>query len=303
MAHDTHSHHHHHTHNSATGYWPIVLTLGFAVVEAVGGWLSGSLALLGDAGHMVSDALSLGLAWFAAWVGSRPPSRRYTYGFARAEIIAALVNGVAMLLVGTVIVVEAVQRLQVPQPVQGGQVMLIALLGLLVNILVAWQLGKQERNLNTRAALLHVMGDLLGSVAALLAGVIIYFTGWTRIDPLLSMFIVALILYSTFNLLREALRVLMEGVPLGFELEAVAHEMAAQKDVVSVHDVHVWTLSSGSVALSAHVVMHDLAIWSQVLAGLRHVLHEHYDIDHVTLQPELAVVEGIVTWHKNRAAG
>jgi cobalt-zinc-cadmium efflux system protein len=303
MAHDTHSHHHHHTHNSATGYWPIVLTLGFAVVEAVGGWLSGSLALLGDAGHMVSDALSLGLAWFAAWVGSRPPSRRYTYGFARAEIIAALVNGVAMLLVGTVIVVEAVQRLQVPQPVQGGQVMLIALLGLLVNILVAWQLGKQERNLNTRAALLHVMGDLLGSVAALLAGVIIYFTGWTRIDPLLSMFIVALILYSTFNLLREALRVLMEGVPLGFELEAVAREMAAQKDVVSVHDVHVWTLSSGSVALSAHVVMHDLAIWSQVLAGLRHVLHEHYDIDHVTLQPELAVVEGIVTWHKNRAAG
>jgi len=300
MAHDLH---HHHRPSAVTGYWPIVLTLAFAVVEAVGGWFSGSLALLGDAGHMLSDAAALGLAWLGAWIASRPPSHRHTYGFVRAEVIVALINGVAMLLVVLAIGAEAIQRLRVPQPVQGGQVMLIALLGLLVNVAVAWQLGKQGRNLNTRAALLHVMGDMLGSVAALLAGAVVYFTGWTPIDPLLSLFIVALILYSTISLLREALHVLMEGVPFGLELEAVAREMAAQQEVASVHDVHIWTLSSGSVALSAHVVMPDLLAWPRVLAAMREMLHERFDIDHITLQPELLAPPDVpvpVVWRQNK---
>ena len=250
---------------SAAGYWPMVLTLGFAVVEAVGGWLSGSLALLGDAGHMFSDTAALGLAWLGAWMAQRPPSHRHTYGFVRAEVIVALVNGVVMLLVVTAITVEAVQRLRFPQPVHGAPVMLIAFVGLLVNIAVAWQLGRQQKSLNTRAALLHVMGDLLGSIAALLAGAVIYFTGWMPIDPLLSLFIAVLIMFSTLSLLREALHVLMEGVPFELELATVAREMAAQEDVASVHDVHIWTLSSGSVALSAHVVMRDLMAWPRVL--------------------------------------
>jgi len=294
MAHETH----HHSH--VAGYWPVLLTLGFAVVEALGGWYSGSLALLGDAGHMFSDAASLLLAAMGAWVARRPPSSRHTYGLVRAEIIVALVNGVVMLLVITFIAFEAIQRLRVPQPVQGGEVMLIALLGLLVNIAVAWQLGKQEHNLNTRAALLHVMGDLLGSVAALAAGAVIYCTGWTPIDPLLSLFIVALILFSTVNLLREVLHVLMEGVPLNLELEVVARDMAAQGPVASVHDVHIWTLASGNVALSAHVVLPDLLAWPAVLSEMREMLHERFDIDHVTLQPELLSVEGKpapVVWH------
>lgn len=292
------THEHHHTHSSSQ--WPILLTLGFAIVEAIGGWYSGSLALLGDAGHMFSDAAALMLAWIGAWVARRPPSPRHTYGLVRAEVVVALVNGMAMLLVIGSITWEAVARLRHPQPVQGAEVMLIAVLGMLVNIAVAWTLSKQEHNLNTRAALLHVLGDLLGSVAALAAGAVVYFTGWTPIDPLLSLFIVVLILFSTLRLLREVLHVLMEGVPFDLELEEVAQAMARQPGVASVHDVHIWTLASGNVALSAHVVLADLLAWPEMLSELREMLHERFDIDHATLQPELALCADTpepIVWH------
>lgn len=278
-----------HRHGSSTHLnllWPVLLTLGFAFVEAVGGWVTHSLALLGDAGHMFSDSAALALAWFAAWVAQRPPSKRHTYGLARVEVLVALFNGLLMLLIVFGIVQEAIHRLNTPQPVAGGQVMLIAFVGLLVNVGVAYGLNKSEKNINSRAALLHVMGDLLGSVAALAAGGVIYFTGWTAIDPILSIFISVLLLVSTFNLLREAVHVLMEGVPDHIDPDAVELEMSRLPGVNSVHDIHIWTLASGVVALSAHVVLNDLHGWMHVLPDMRDMLDQRYGINHVTLQPE-----------------
>ena len=268
-----HEHGHAHDHGHHLG-WALIFTLGFALVEAVGGWWSGSLALLSDAGHMVTDSFSLGLAAFAAWIARRPPSTRHTYGYVRAEIIAALINGLLMLGVVLFIVIEAVQRLRAPQPVAGGWVMAIAAIGLGVNVVVAWVLSHGGEGLNTRAALLHVLGDLLGSVAALLAGGIIYFTGWMPADPILSLVVVALILMSTIRLLKEALHVLMEGVPPSLNLEEVGQAMARVPGVSSVHDLHIWMLASGRVALSAHVDLPDLGAWPGILAETRQMLHD-----------------------------
>ncbi|MGB9148892.1 MAG: cation diffusion facilitator family transporter [Burkholderiales bacterium] len=266
----------------------LLFTLGFSLVEAVGGWVSHSLALLSDAGHMFSDALSLGLAALAAQLAMRPASARHSYGLVRAEVIAASVNGLLMLGVIVYIVVEAVKRLQAPESVQGFTVMVIAFIGLLVNIIVAVMLSRGEHNLNTRAALLHVMGDMLGSVAALVAGAVIYFTGWLPIDPLLSIFVALLILVSTLNLLREALHVLMEGVPHYLDLQAIGERMAKTAGVSSVHDLHIWTLASGQVALSSHISLNNMDNWAKTLESIRHMLRREYGIEHVTLQPETA---------------
>lgn len=293
-SHDSaHSHAHAHGHAAGRGghvlLAALIVTLGFAAVEAGVGWWAGSLALLGDAGHMFSDAMALGIAAFAAWLSKRPPSPRHSYGLARAEIVAALLNGVLMLAVVIGIVVEAVQRLRAPTPVAGGAVTLIAALGLAVNVAVLWLLSRGEHDdLNRRSAVLHVLGDLLGSVAALLAGAVVYFTGWVAIDPLLSLFICGLIVYSTFQLLREAVHVLMEGVPRHLSLSDVGSAMAQVPGTVSVHDLHIWTLASGRLALSAHVVVRDMGAWTVLLAQQRQLLGERFRIEHVTLQPEVA---------------
>jgi len=290
-AHAGHDHHHHHGGGSHLVLWAaLVLTLGFAAVEAIFGKLAGSLALMGDAGHMVSDGVALGLTAVAAWIARRPPSRIHSYGLGRMEVVAALANGVLMLLVVAGIVFEAIERLRAPESVQGGTVMLVASIGLVLNIAVAWLLSRGEKNLNTRAAFIHVMGDLLGSVAALVAGTVIRFTGWTPIDPILSLFICALIVYSSVRLVREALHVIMEGVPHYLDLAEVGEAMAGlDSGVLSVHDLHIWTLSSGTVALSAHLVVTDLTLWDRILKGQQQMLNERFGIDHVTLQPETGV--------------
>lgn len=284
--HHGHTHHHHH----GAGYsliWALVLTLGFAAIEVIGGLLSGSLALLGDAGHMVSDATALGLAALAAWVARQPRSARHSFGLVRAEVVAALINGIFMLAIVATIAFHAIERLWQPQPVAGGTVMVIAAIGLVVNLIVAAILHRGEQTLNTRAALLHVIGDLLGSVAALFSGVIIYWTGWTPIDPLLSLLICALILHSSVRLLREVLHVIMEGVPPYLTLETVAAAMHEPESVRSVHDLHIWTLSSGMVVLSAHIVIDEMAKWDETLQQLGALLDERFDIQHITLQPEV----------------
>jgi cobalt-zinc-cadmium efflux system protein len=295
MAH-THDHshaghaHHHGSASQLVLWMALLLTLGFAAVEAIAGKLSGSLTLLGDAGHMVSDGVALGLTAVAAWIARRPPSRIHSYGLGRMEVVAALANGVLMLLVVAGIVFEAVDRLRSPESVQGGTVMLVASIGLALNVAVAWLLSRGEKNLNTRAALIHVMGDLLGSVAALAAGAVIHYTGWTPIDPILSLFICALILYSSVRLVREALHVIMEGVPHYLDLAEVGQAMAGlDSGVLSVHDLHIWTLSSGTVALSAHLVVADLSVWERILEAQQQMLNERFAIDHVTLQPETGV--------------
>ncbi len=263
------------------------ITLAYAFVEAAGGLWFDSLALLSDAGHMLSDALALGLAAFAAWLGARPAGQRHSYGFARAEIVAAFVNGLALLLVVVFIAVEAVGRLLDPRPVGGLGVMIIATVGLVLNLVAAFIIGRESHDLNTRAALLHIIGDLIGSVAAITAGAVIFFTGWQPVDPLLSLVIGVLILGSTVRLLREALHVLMEGVPSGLRLDEVVAALKALEGVKTVHDLHVWTISSGSAALSAHVELDDLSRWPVVLESARRMLQGRFDIRHVTLQPEL----------------
>jgi cobalt-zinc-cadmium efflux system protein len=262
------------------------LTLAYAGVEAGVGWWAGSLALVADAGHMVNDAAALTLAAIAAWLARRPASARHSYGFGRAEFLAALVNSLALLILVAWIAVSAVQRLHNPQPVIGEAVSLAAAAGLAINLLVAWLLSRGERNLNVRAALLHVMGDLLGSVATLLSGLVIAFTGWTPIDPLLSLGIGALIVVSSLRLLREALHGLMEGTPFNLAPEAVGRALATVPGVASVHDLHIWSVASEQILLSAHLVVRDLRQWETVLDACHALLAERFAIEHATLQPE-----------------
>lgn len=284
-------HAHHHL-GHAGGYshltGALLFTLSFALVEAMAGYWSGSLALLSDAGHMLTDSTALGLAALAAWLATRPPSPRHTYGLVRLEILAALFNALLMFGLVAFIAIEAVDRFAQPRQVQGGTVTVVAIIGLLVNLGVAWQLSHGEKTLNIRAALLHVMGDMLGSIAALAAGLVITFTGWMPIDPLLSLLVSGLILVSAWRLLGEALNVLLEAVPGHVDIEAVAQDLAALDGVAEVHDLHIWTLSSGKVALSAHMDIHDLADWPRIMTESRQLLGSRHNIGHVTLQPELA---------------
>ena len=291
---DGHAHHGHHGADSGSALvWALVLTLGFAAIEALAGLWSGSLALLGDAGHMVTDSASLGLAAFAVWLGRRPPSQRHTYGLGRVETLAALLNVLFMVIVVAGISVAAIGRILEPVSVNGRAVTLVALIGLSINIGVAWLLMRGEQTMNVRSALLHVIGDLLGSVAALISGVVITFTGWTPIDPILSILICLLILGSSLRLLHEVLTALLEGVPPHLSVAQVGSALAAVPGVNSVHDLHIWTLSSNRVALSAHLIVDQMERWPEVLAAARHVL-QHQGIEHATLQPE--VVAQQVRW-------
>ena len=298
-----HAHHHGHAHGHAHGHshaasrWlplALLLTLGFAGVEAAAGWWSGSLALLGDAGHMLTDAMALGLAALAARFAQRPASPRHSYGLPRLEALAALANSLFMLAVVALLSWQAVLRLMAPREIAGEAVTVVALCGLVLNLVVAWLLTRGESDLNTRAAVLHVMGDLLGSVAALAAGLVIQFTGWTPIDPLLTMLICGLILASTLALLRNVVHTLLEGVPDGLSLAEVGHAMAAVDGVRSVHDLHIWSLDSRRAALSAHLVLTDTRRWPAILEAQRTLLATRFAIDHVTLQPELPAAAPLV---------
>lgn len=283
-----HTHHHHHHGAHATQrrlLLALVITGGFGLIELGGGLWTGSLALISDAGHMFTDAAALLLAVIANVVGQRPADQRQSYGYARAEVIGALVNSVAMIALVVWIAVEAVSRLLNPHPVNGAGVMVIAVIGLLVNILSAWILSHDHDNMNSRAALIHVLGDLLGSVAAIAAGAVIYFTGWQPIDPILSVAVSLLILRSTWQLLRQSTHVLMEGVPSHIKLEEVGYALAKEEGVAQVHDLHVWHIAQGRVALSAHLVIESPREWPALLARLGKLLAGRFGIDHVTLQP------------------
>jgi cobalt-zinc-cadmium efflux system protein len=287
-----HPHHHHaHPHHPERREgpalrWAAVLTLGFAAVEAVGGWWTGSLALISDAGHMLTDGAALGLAALAAWAARRPPSARHSYGLGRAEVFAALVNAMAMLVIALAIGYEALARWESPPPIKGGAAALIALAGLVINLAILRRLTPHSHDLNTRAAMLHVVGDALGSAAALAAGLVIAATGWLPIDAIASLAICLLIGISALRITRESVHALMEGVPRGVSVDAIGLEMARVDGVVSVHDLHVWTLSGSRSALSAHVVVSSMRDWDLTLRALQGCLHEKFGIDHVTLQPE-----------------
>ncbi len=300
--HYSHSHaddnapHQHHNHAHRTYGWAMLLTLGFAFVEATTGILSGSLALLADAGHMLTDSLSLLLAGLAAWFAQKPPSERHSFGLVRLEILAALANSLFMLGIVGFIIYEAYSRFQNPHPVNGQVVIIVAFIGLLINLGVGWLLTRGEDSLNRRAALLHVIGDALGSVAALTAGIVISLTGWLPIDPILSVVVALLILVSTLNLLRETIHVLMEGVPRHIQLNLVGKKLAELTGVSKVHDLHIWTLASGQIAISAHLEMQDINLWPAILQDARTLLKHDFGIGHVTLQPEI-ITPQIIAFH------
>ena len=270
----------------------LVLTAGYAVVEAAGGWLAGSLALLSDAGHMATDAAALGLALFAQWVARRPPSPRASYGYARAEVLAAFVNAIALLLLVGFIVIEAIRRVTNPAPVAGGMVLGIAAVGLLINLVTAWVLSRAPSSTGAHSALLHVLSDALGSIAAIVAGAVILTTGWTPIDPLLSLLTAVLILRATWRLLAQTTGVLMEGVPTHLDYREIGTALTEIPGVTGVHDLHVWHMSARHPVLSAHVTLDSGDEWPHILDAARHMLATRFRIDHVTLQPSWATRPG-----------
>ena len=267
--------------------WVLAITSAFMVAEAVGGVFSGSLALLADAGHMLTDAGSLALSLFAIRMARRPANAAKTYGYVRLEILAALVNGAALLVIAGFIVVEAWHRIRDPVAVQGSVMLAIAVVGLGVNIAGALLLhGHAHDNLNMRGAYLHVLGDLLGSIGAIVAGLVILTTGWTPADPLVSVVIAVLILFSAWRLVREAADVLLEAAPPHIDVEDVVRELRNVEGLDQVHDVHVWTLTSGFVALSAHGVIDDPTEHTRILDEVQRRMKAR-GIEHVTFQIEL----------------
>jgi len=296
------SHSHSHDHGSGAGAhrglvsrgaesqrlkWVLIITALFMVAEIVGGLLSGSLALLADSGHMFTDAAAIGLSLFAMRIAQRPPNTKRTFGYVRLEILAALVNGATLLAIAGLIVFEAWQRLRDPVVIDGTIMLSVAALGLAVNVAGAFLLHSHAHdNLNVRGAYLHVLGDLLGSVGAIAAGIIVLTTGWTPADPIISVVIALLILFSAWKLVREATDVLLESVPSHVDMDGVLAALASIDGLDDVHDVHVWTLTSGFVAISAHGVIDDPIKHSRVLTEVRKLMASH-GIDHVTFQIEM----------------
>lgn len=290
---------HHHTHGSheahgATTGTRLGITLSLTgcivVTEAIGGWISGSLALLADAGHMLTDFLALIIAFAALKLASKPADRRRTYGYRRLEILAALVNGVALVVVSSSIVYEAIHRFAKPAPVDVGLMSIVAAVGLGANLAGLLLLRGERQNLNVRGAFLHILGDTLSSVGVLVAAGIIALTGWTPLDPILSILIACVIVFTSFGLLREVIDVLLEAAPRGIDTERVRDSIGSVEGVDEVHDLHVWSITSGLPALSAHVVVSDPACDGHaILEAIQERLRSEYAIDHSTLQIERTV--------------
>ncbi|MGF7210360.1 cobalt-zinc-cadmium efflux system protein [Skermanella aerolata] len=283
-----HGHIHAHAHDERRLLLALILTGGFMVVEAVGGILAGSLALLADAGHMLTDTAALSLSWYAFVVSRRPATDKRSYGQHRFQVLAALINGVTLVAVAGWITVEAVRRLFDPVPIVGTTMLVIAAVGLAVNITGFLILhGGDQENLNMRGAALHVLGDLLGSVAAIVAAVVILWTGWTPIDPILSVLVALLILRSAWTLIGRSWHVLMEGTPEGLDVDRLRRELTdAVPGVEDVHHVHAWCLTPERPLITFHASLHTDADHDEVLRRLRVELVSRFNIQHSTIQLE-----------------
>jgi cobalt-zinc-cadmium efflux system protein len=265
----------------------VALNLVFVVIEGGFGFISNSVALIADAGHNLSDVLGLVCAWTAMYLGRRPPGARFTYGLGRSSVLAALANAVLLLVACGAIAWEAVGRLATPPAVAGATVMAVAASGIVINGLSAWLLhAGSHGDLNRRSAFIHMLGDAAVSVGVLLSGALIMFTGWSRIDPIVSLLIVAAILVSTWGLLRDSLHLSLDGVPASVNSSAVMSYLADQRGVTDVHDLHIWALSTTSVALTAHLVVPDRGAEDALLDSLTPNLKRRFHIHHATLQIE-----------------
>jgi len=280
-------HHHHssgeHVHHHHLDM-ALALTAMFAVVEFAGGWISNSLALLADAVHMSSDVVALGIAAFAGRLALRPAHSGMTYGYGRAKVLAAQANGVALWFLSGWIIWEAFGRLAEPPEVGAGIVIAVGVVGLIVNVVILrWLHGAHD--INSRAAYWHVLGDMLGSIAAIVAGVVIFLTGWMPIDPILSFLVAAILAWGGWNLLHETTSELMEATPVDIDVSRLETVMHEADGILAIHHLHIWTLPGGGWAISAHIVVEDLQCWDQTLVDLQTILHE-VGVKHATLQPE-----------------
>jgi cobalt-zinc-cadmium efflux system protein len=299
--HNAHGHQHHHHHPAPSeadrGALRLALALiaGFMLVEVVAGVLAGSLALLSDAAHMLTDAAALGLALVAAQLASRPPGGAFTFGLKRAEILSAQVNGGALGALGLVIGVDAIRRLADPAEVDGAIVVIVGVTGMLVNIGAALALARGDRrSLNVEGARMHVLADLFASFGAVTAGVLVLTLGYDRADPVAALVVALLMLRSAWSLLRESGRVLLEAAPRGMDVQEIGGALAAQRGVVEVHDLHVWEVTSGFPALAAHIVVTPGDDCHATRRALQAMLHERFALDHVTLQVDHASRGGLL---------
>jgi cobalt-zinc-cadmium efflux system protein len=277
----------HRAHGSRALGLVLALTAAYTVCEVVGGWLTGSLALLADAGHMLGDSAALALALVAAWLAGRPATPERSFGYRRAEILAALANGVALAAIAIWVFIEAIGRLDNPPEILGGWMLAVALLGLVVNLVAAGILTRAgSGNLNVQAALRHVFADLAGSVGVAVAAVVVLATGWERADPVAGIAIGLLILASSWSIVRDSVAILLEATPAGIDSDEVGRRMAALDGVVEVHDLHIWTITSGFPTLSAHVLVRRGDDCHLRRRELEQLLAQEFGLEHTTLQVE-----------------
>ncbi|MED4903570.1 cation diffusion facilitator family transporter [Parageobacillus thermoglucosidasius] len=302
--HHSHSHHghdhhhgHHHDHsregNKKGLAIALFITAGIMLLEFFGGLITNSLALLSDSGHMLSDASSLALSLAAIWFAAKPASPNKTYGFYRFEILAALFNGVTLFVIAGFIVWEAIQRFYNPPTVAGGSMMLIAAIGLFANLLSAWALmrkGDVKNNVNLRSAYLHVIGDALGSVGAIIAGLAMWLFGWYVADPVISVLVALLILKGAWGVIQHTIHILMEGTPVTINQNEVKKALESIEGVVDVHDLHIWTITSGLDSLSCHILIEDHQDSQKILQDAIHMIEEKFKILHTTIQIETSQI-------------
>lgn len=286
-----HSHSHNHTHNANKKALTVsfFLIAGFMFVEFIGGYLTNSLALISDAGHMLSDAVALGLSLSALIFGARAATSSKTYGYKRFEILAALLNGVVLVLLSVFIFKEAIERLSSPPHVIGRGMMIISIIGLIINIIVAYILhtqGSTEENLNVRSAFMHVIGDLLGSVGAIVAAILIMLFGWYIADPIASMIVSLLVLYSGWNVLKESVNILMEAKPSNIDSEQVVNILKSIDGVEDIHDLHIWMITSDFSVMTAHLRVDSKSDRDLILEKVKNLINKEFGIKHVTIQLE-----------------
>ncbi len=285
-----HKHNHSHGHGAEAGKKALligfVIITAFMFVEFIGGWVSGSLALISDAGHMLSDAFALGLSLSAIIAGQRIANKRKTYGYKRFEVLAAFFNALAIFLIAVFIIKEALYRMQNPAPILSGPMFIIAVIGLLVNIAVLFILksGGHEGNINVKSALLHVIGDMLGSVGVIIAAGLIYFFGWYIADPVISVVVALLILYSAWKIFSETINILLEGTPAHIDIDELKVQISKTPGVCEVHDIHIWSISSSFLILTAHISVKENTDRDALLSKLKKLISDAAGITHVTIQ-------------------
>jgi cobalt-zinc-cadmium efflux system protein len=291
--HHGHSHdhghgHHHHSANKKALLTAFFLISIFMIVEVIGGFLTNSLALLSDAGHMLSDAAALGLSYAAIRLGERKATQSKSFGYRRFEIIAASLNGLTLIIISALIYYEAFQRFLNPPEVQSMGMLTVSIIGLLVNIVAAWILmkGDKEENLNVRSAFLHVIGDMLGSVGAIIAALLIYFFDWGMADPIASVIVATLIIISGYRVVKDSFHILMEGTPEQVDMKEIKTALLNIPNVNDVHDLHIWTITSGYLTLSCHLTIAETATHDLVLQKAQKLLHDQFTIEHSTIQVE-----------------